>query len=86
MGHNLHIWLTGIGAALMIAAPIGAEAQSGRSGLRVVAPAITQQSTQRGIDAVRIGMKPGTGAKDAPESAAKKVQKLDGEAKSVRGK
>ena len=84
MGHNLHIWLSGIGAALMIAAaPIEAEAQSCRSGLRVAAPVITKQSTQRSIDNVRTGMKQGTGVKDAPESAAKKVQKSDADAKSV---
>ncbi|GEM_PF-1932134 len=96
MGYKLPIWLAGVGAALMIAAPIGAQAQSGRSGLRVVAPVLTKHSAGRSIDNVRSGMKQetGPGSKDAAENAAenaaktgaKTLQKTDADAKAVGGK
>ncbi len=92
MGYKLPIWLTGIGAALMIAAPIGAEAQSGRSGLRVVAPALTKHSARRGIDNVRSGMRQETGpstkeaAENAAKTGAKSLQKSDADAKALGGK
>ena len=90
MSHKLHILLSVIGAALMIAAPIAADAQSGRSGLRVVGPPLTKHSAGRSIDNVRAGMKAGAGTKEGGENTAKtggKVeQKKGADAKTVRGK
>jgi hypothetical protein len=90
MGNKLQIGLTAIGAALLIAsAPIAADAQSGSSGLRIVAPPIIKQSTQRSIDSVRAGMKQPSrsGAKLAEKNAAKagaeKAQKIDGVTKAA---
>ena len=71
---ELQFCAAGLAAVLMATSVSGqVQAQSGRTGLIVVAPPITKQSTQNAIDGVRAGMKIAIGkeAKKAAKNAAK---------------